>query len=1164
MKKLLGILLVLALTVGAFSGLTLFSMSAGAAGSYANDSEFFIDFENESDQATYGVNGTFVSADDLAAAGVPTTTPTGKKLGNVVKFVGVNRWDGLSLPASIVDPVITASGWYVVSAWVYCESWTDSDGGQKIKVNLAHSGAGINSASNYITSAGAINKSIGLGNWCYFEEVVYLEDAWYTAARENARTFSFRFDSWGLNPYYVDDIKFARVDGTNYSLVRIGDMESSSMGAVFKGANFPLNANNTPVIKIYNLNSAVSQFKTRIGTGWSGAGGSNQDFFLPANSAYTITTKRAFSADEIAAWPTSGSLFYQTLYYNKTSATATSPMVTASAGIGWRFALDITHFTPAQSTANEAFLTTAVNRAVMKNVGNTGLFVNSDVARGNVWYYANAEGMYTAKATAYSGYAFSGWYDSLGRLVSSDATITTYGAKALTAKFVDPNYVPPTVDFDALEKNFISDDLSNFDALEVGATVALGSVGGATNFTVTEDAEKGKVVTYTAPATYGSAGWSLGEQLRALDAALGGGKTIRISISVDFKTTAARDFTEISFRNTAKGQILSSGYGYKHVIGSNAWHTLTWVLDVTPELLGSSDMLLCFDRVSTNAVISIDNVVVKYVPTPQNERVLEVEGDGVTINGVAESAVRASEGNIYKIALNDATKVLVGVKYADGTTVIPAVNGVVDFVMPNSDVTLELITQDVSFVPEKNEITIIAGNGTIIKTVENATDIPAAPARLGYTIAGYSVNGAATVATLEEAQAAAQALLDAGTKQIAVKYVYTKNSTDKTVISVNGEKSTVEKLKLVTFSTPAVKEGVPFAYWEDANGNIVSYNRILAVYPTSNLYVTAVYAAEVVKEDYFELTGFTKNADQSISLVSNRNMGTSTLVKHGLRLVSSLKQLSEADAKSVLGLGDVLGGTKRYTVWAGATNPVGTFVASKTSADSNLFWYAAAIYKVEGGADYVISNYKELTPNQVESALATFDDVDSVDQLVALGILSAPTGERYTSEIAEEDGNKFLKMSFAAGSNTWSAPALSNFKDYFTEAGTYTFSVRAKIVSTGETEVGNFGMKLVGADSLCTGVQWSNDTTGTYKTDFFNGCNNPASTGNVQVYRDVAGNIAATSEWATLSYTWTITDADLETFVGQDWSLTFHMLNKNAHDLCIDDITIVKGENVNF
>ncbi len=1076
---------------------------------------------------------------------------------------------------------------------MYCASWSDSDTSAttSLKINLANSAGKIlipemstsTEAINYIAPTTTYTKAncYNTGKWFYFEQPVYVDEAWFNANAEAGGQYSFRFDSWGKQVYYVDSIQFAKVDGTNYSLVRIGDMSAGlGTGSFIYQPRFELDANNNFTFDLYNFNSAYAKLRFRCGFGY--AAGDLWKYPAP-HAKYTFSKNFA----DATAWndnddTTNGGAFIHSTPMGSTSATkADSGAFGLSGAHGWRIGIDITKLSYTDANSDAAFFTTVKKYAVIKSAVSNANITNPDPTKGNVWFYANAEGMYTAKATAYAGYTFAGWYDKLGRCVSTEATIETYADKQLTAKFVDPNAA--TYDIDAAEKNLISDDLSNFDALEVGATVPLdvaNSVGAGITYTVVEDAEKGKVVSFTAPSTYQSPVWRLGDTLRELDAALGGGKTMRISISADVKSSSANDAFKLSVRSTAANpaQITSANYADingnmgSYNIPANTWTTVNWVIDITPELLGTAVLDFCFETVIRsnaykNSTVSIDNVVVKYVPTPQNQRVLEVDGEGVTINGVAESAVWASEGNTYKIALNDDSKVLVGVKYANGTTVIPAVNGVVDFLMPNSDVTLELITQDKTFVPEKNEITIIAGNGTIIKTVENATDIPAAPARLGYTIEGYSVNGAATVATLADAQAAAQALLDAGTKQIAVKYVYTKNASDKTVISVNGEKSTVAKLQLVTFATPAVKDGVPFAYWADANGNIVSYNRILAVYPTSNLYVNAVYAAEVVKEDYFELTGFTKNADQSISLVSNRNMGASTLVKHGLRLVSSLKQLSDAEATSVLGLGDVLGGTKRYTVWAGATNPVGTFVASKTSADSNLFWYAAAIYKVEGGADYVISNYKELTPNQVESALATFDDVDGVDQLVALGLLTSPTSAAYSTSIAEEDGNKFFKISFAdrnASGDTWSAPSFNGFRNYITEAGTYTFSFRVKIVSTGATEVGNFGLKLVGANNV-VGTSWRDDTTGTYKTDFFNGCNRPTSgTANAQVYHDVAGNIGATSEWETLSYTWTITDADLNTFIGQNWDLTFHMLNKNAHDLCIDDITIVKGENVNF
>ena len=136
-----------------------------------------------------------------------------------------------------------------------------------------------------------------------------------------------------------------------------------------------------------------------------------------------------------------------------------------------------------------------------------------------------------------------------------------------------------------------------------------------------------------------------------------------------------------------------------------------------------------------------------------------------------------------------------------------------------------------------------SGNGQILDiqyyTAGDEIEFPDAPTQAGYNFIGWSM----TAEEIQAALAEGQDVTVTAKWEIAKVYV---------TITVNGGAVTSGSLtdgkglayNAYTVTANAAAEGKKFAYWTDADGNIVSYNATYKFYPATDTELTAIYVAE--------------------------------------------------------------------------------------------------------------------------------------------------------------------------------------------------------------------------------------------------------------------------------------------------------------------------------
>ena len=204
MKKVLGVLLAMALTVGAFAGLTILSASAQAA--LVEGQSLTEDFE--------GNTNTYFSAQGIAGNGTSEVVNTQKHDGEyALKFSGgINAWDMPGLNGDAVRKVVNGqAGNYRFHAWVYFETMPSDD---TTGLSLLFRGTqDVIITGNNNIPFGTSNEGDGTratieqGKWI---EVTYTCALTETQAKDSALSISF--DSMGKESvFYIDDVTFEKI-----------------------------------------------------------------------------------------------------------------------------------------------------------------------------------------------------------------------------------------------------------------------------------------------------------------------------------------------------------------------------------------------------------------------------------------------------------------------------------------------------------------------------------------------------------------------------------------------------------------------------------------------------------------------------------------------------------------------------------------------------------------------------------------------------------------------------------------------------------------------------------------------------------------------------------------------------------------------------------------
>ncbi len=1255
MKKILVILLTLSLAMGAFAGLTLFTVSAEGtnptstttvAGDYS-----YVDFENESDLDLMGKEGGAISyapESQLISSGIPTVTPTGKKVGNVLKFSdGTAGHCGVYLVTKDrMQQVVDSAGWYTVSFWMYVEKAPTANAFVQPVFRAFASNSSLSYTGIDYYNNGSLTKTImfgdtrslpqATGEWIFYEANLYIYDLaadgvtdinelnkspLYAVDNNDVNT-QIAIGTYGLGSvYYLDSVRFTKVDGTDYDLMQIYKVETSTAlqgpNAVKSGLGLYHNGTKATILD-YNFNSASLHVTTswglRYSDRYSSAGWVNR--YIAPHSAGSLDGNYALSSD-YQIWCKYGTDICGTRAGAADNA-LTNPTAEYLAGFEFTHT-DLAEFNACQETEEQYYWggSTSVHKhqnvinygKVVKNAAPTQPIYSETVIGGNVWYYGDVDGCYTAKATANTGYTFKGWYtgDSVhnaNTLVSTDATAYTYGDKLLVAKF--DGYTVADVEIN---------DYSGTDTTKIvlnnasnSAITSIDDEGGNGKPASTVYKYNHNVAHYNGGMTFDVAPSVWVDKDKGYNG--GGIGTYKLGYWARLDPNDADITSETTGRvSFAFAHYSANSVKWQWVVGptlTTEWQYFTFNITVTDAALinaTTSNANIVANIRFTGETINgsypgvygtsaaptgnmydwlIDDLTFERVGYVEEEQMFDItvngsETDVVYINGLPKSTATVTQGSTVEILAQEVIgKTLVGVKYADSNSQIyPAVDGVVNFVMPASDVELELVWRDTDY--SGTRITVIGFDNVIFDIVDDTSKLMSATVRVGYT-ATYNVNGTA-YSTFAEAKAAADALITAGTAQFDFTYVYTKKSNDKVNVYVNNTVETVDRLSFY-YKTAAATDGsgTAFSYWIDANGNIVSYNRTIAFYPANNIYLTAVYEGAAEKQDVINTT-FIKNRDSSITVVSEREL-TTDFDRHGIKLIEALVQLDTQDVKNILefktATASVANAGVSYTLYAKKNSLQGTFVGTKRAADPLKYYYVASFY--ERGNEIYISDIEEFAPNILDTSISTFENVDTIDQFAAMETGAASHSYQYnngtngitrTDLIAKEaNGNTYFRTEYGSGgyaawlSDVSTAANEIDLTDIFkniTEAGRYYLTFDLKLEYSG-TNTSATLRPLIRTNTKVDDFNHNANTNQTFGYYMFshNSVFQPILNSN---YADPSGNYFAS--WQNVQFEFSVTDATIA-YIKNNPSTTF-VLNFDSVQttklaaICLDNLKIVSN-----
>jgi len=271
----------------------------------------------------------------------------------------------------------------------------------------------------------------------------------------------------------------------------------------------------------------------------------------------------------------------------------------------------------------------------------------------------------------------------------------------------------------------------------------------------------------------------------------------------------------------------------------------------------------------------------------------------------------------------------------------------------NPEYTFELGVNETltAYFLEKSKylVTFKNGNGEIIQSVyfweDEEVVFPKPPAMFGYTFIGWDK----TAEEIQEAQ-----------KNVVVTALFEKIEKTVTVEVYGGSGSGQYNLKdyvIVVADEP--EEGKKFAYWEDENGNILSYYAKYGFTATRDIVLTAVFVSEsdeYEEEATISITNITIT-DERISFVAERSIPAgNTIIVHEI-IATNDPSIGESEDEFVLENDGV------YKAKALTTGLVGIFVLNK-STELNETWYARGyvVYKdSEGDVHTIYSDIVQAT-----------------------------------------------------------------------------------------------------------------------------------------------------------------------------------------------------------
>ena len=242
----------------------------------------------------------------------------------------------------------------------------------------------------------------------------------------------------------------------------------------------------------------------------------------------------------------------------------------------------------------------------------------------------------------------------------------------------------------------------------------------------------------------------------------------------------------------------------------------------------------------------------------------------------------------------------------------------------------------------------------------DSVDVPPSPEKTGHVFIGWTIDGKNAIAQ-ENLQTEIIAALQNGDVNLTPLYVQSDTLYSVNVINGTGGGSFLPTTVIeVVANEPA--QGQKFAYWIDANGQIVSYKSTYTFIVTGDTTLEAVYTDaddEVETEALITITDKSTDIENNkVTFVVMRDIPTKyTIVQTGILLTNNAELGTDEDA-FIIDAEGVVKGT------ASSKENVGAYVATKGNVQVGETWYARGyvVYlDADGELVYLYSTIDSIT-----------------------------------------------------------------------------------------------------------------------------------------------------------------------------------------------------------
>jgi len=220
--------------------------------------------------------------------------------------------------------------------------------------------------------------------------------------------------------------------------------------------------------------------------------------------------------------------------------------------------------------------------------------------------------------------------------------------------------------------------------------------------------------------------------------------------------------------------------------------------------------------------------------------------------------------------------------------------------------------------------------------------------KLGYVFKGWSIDGVNPIAA-DDLQNSIKSALANG--NVTVTPIYEKDYTTKFYVNVTNGSGSGEYYLLAT-ATVTAQESVnsqPFRYWQNSEGEIVSFEREYSFAVTDDEVLTAVYSAEPTEEKIINRITGAFSDSSSVTFVSHRSVDSEfEIIQSGIIIVN-IRTVGTDEDSFVIGGNGVLKGTTTNT------DNNGAYMLTKVNTTGT--WYARPylIYKDANGV--IVTSY---------------------------------------------------------------------------------------------------------------------------------------------------------------------------------------------------------------